>query len=86
MKLAERVSQLPKKRRTIADLYPNLSEEEQREAEYNLRRYVRLVWRIFERVKSQNPKALTEILREARLKESKHPGSNQQSVSKKGHI
>jgi hypothetical protein len=84
MKSAERLSIYPKKRRTIAELYPSLSEEEQREAEYNLRRYIRLVWRIFERVKSENPKALTEVLKEARLRESKHLTSNQQSVSERG--
>lgn len=84
MKLAQRLSNAPKKRRTIAELYPNLSEEEQREAEYNLRRYIRLIWRIFERISRENPKALTEILREARLKESKHPNIDQQSVSERG--
>lgn len=84
MKLTERLNQMPKKRRTIAELYPQLSPEEQREAEYNLRRYIRLVWRIFERVSRENPKALTEILREARLKEPNcHRNSNnsQQSIS-----
>jgi len=71
MKLSERLANLPKKRVTIADLYPQLSPDKQREAEYNLRRYIRLVWRIFERVRSENPAALTEILKQARLNESK---------------
>lgn len=71
MKLSERLANLPKKRLTIADLYPQLSQEEQQEAEYNFRRYIRLVWRIFERVRSENPTALTEILKQARLNESK---------------
>jgi hypothetical protein len=75
MKLAQRLINIPKKRRSIAELYPQLSPEEQLEAEYNLRRYIKLVWRIFERVKSENPKALTELLREARLKKSNHSSS-----------
>ncbi|MDQ4123266.1 MAG: hypothetical protein M3209_17655 [Acidobacteriota bacterium] len=71
MKLSERLGNAPKKRRTIVELYPQLSQEEQREAEYNLRRYIRLVRRIFERIRRENPKALTDALKEARLKESK---------------
>jgi len=34
---------------TLSELYPDLTEEELREAEENLDRYVRLVWRACER-------------------------------------
>lgn len=34
---------------TIADLYPELTEAEQAEAEENLKRYLQVIWRIFER-------------------------------------
>jgi hypothetical protein len=83
MKLAGRSIHSSKKRLTIADLYPELSKEEQLEAEYNLRRYIRLVWRIFERVSRENPKALTEALKEARLKKPDHQNtsSSQSNVS-----
>ncbi len=37
------------KKLTIKDLYPNLSEEEQAEAEFFLERYLDIVMRIFER-------------------------------------
>lgn len=33
---------------TIADLYPDLSPEEQQEAEYFLNRYLQIVWEITE--------------------------------------
>ncbi len=65
------LSKTPQKRRTIAELYPNLSAAEQAEAEYNLRRYIRLVWRIFDRLMRENPELLTEALKAARLKEFK---------------
>ncbi len=41
----------PHKPPTIQDLYPDLSPEEQIEAEYNLKRYVNLCWRIYNRLK-----------------------------------
>ena len=56
-----------KKRMTIQDVYPDLSPEEQAEAEYNLREYALLVWRIYERVKRENPELLTEILKGDRV-------------------
>ncbi len=34
---------------TLADLYPDLTEDELLQAEENLARYVRLVWRLCER-------------------------------------
>jgi hypothetical protein len=42
-----------KKSLTIADLYPDLSPEEQIEAEYNLKQYVALIWRIYRRIKRE---------------------------------
>lgn len=56
-----------KKRITIADLYPNLSPQEQVEAEYNLKQYLSLVWRIYQRVKRENPDKLTEAIKKANL-------------------
>lgn len=43
----------PPERPTIGDLYPELSPEEQEEAERNLRAYLELVVRIFERIRRQ---------------------------------
>lgn len=43
----------PSKRPSIEDLYPELSPEEQEEAERNLRAYLELVVRIFERIRRQ---------------------------------
>lgn len=43
----------PKKPRvTIRDLYPGLTDEELQEADENLERYVELVLRIYERIRS----------------------------------
>jgi hypothetical protein len=53
---------------TTAALYPHLSAKEQADAEYNLKRYVHLVRRIFERVNRENPKLLTVLLKKGRLK------------------
>ena len=56
-----------KKRITIQDIYPDFTPEEQAEAEYNLREYALLVWRIYERVKSENPELLTKMLKDDRV-------------------
>lgn len=56
-----------KKRITIQEIYPNLSPEELSEAEYNLREYALLVWRIYKRVKRENPEMLTEMLKNDRV-------------------
>ena len=53
---------------TVADLYPQLSLEEQKQAEFNLHRYLLAVKRIFERIKRENPDVLTELENRARLK------------------
>lgn len=70
----EQFPETPKRKPTVAELYPHLSKDEQQRAEENLRRYVALVWRIFERVSRENPALLTETLKEARLKELKRDG------------
>lgn len=62
----------PERKITIADLYPELSAEERAEAEYNLQRFARLVWRIFERVLRENPERLTKEIEKARLIELPH--------------
>lgn len=62
-----------KKEKSISlnELFPELSEEEQREAEENLRQYLAVVRRIFEHVQANNPKILTELRRRARLRKEK---------------
>jgi hypothetical protein len=39
------------RKRTVRDLYPSLNDEQLREAEENLGRYVELVLRIYERIR-----------------------------------
>ncbi|HSK73516.1 MAG TPA: hypothetical protein VK892_17600 [Pyrinomonadaceae bacterium] len=56
---------------TIDDLYPDLSPEEQREAEYRLLRYLAVVKRIFERISRENPELLTELERRAMLRKKR---------------
>lgn len=57
---------------TIADLYPDLSPEEQAEAEYRLLRYLAVVKDIFEEICETNPKLLTELERRAMLRKKKN--------------
>ena len=59
----------------IADLYPELSSEEQAKAEFNLLGYLDVVRRIFERVAIENPKLLTELENSASLKGKQAKGS-----------
>lgn len=56
-----------KNRITIQDVFPNFSPDEQAEAEFNLREYTLLVWRIYKRVKRENPEILTEMLKNDRV-------------------
>jgi len=56
---------------STANLYPKLSLEERREVEENLRRYLSVVREIFEHIKFNNPKILTELRRRARLRKEK---------------
>jgi hypothetical protein len=53
---------------TIQKLYPGYTPEEQAEAEYALKRYVNLVWRIYQRLRRENPEYLTKELLNARFK------------------
>ncbi len=57
------MNQKSQKPPTIEDLYPDLSPEEREEAKENLRRYLDLVRRIYERLKREGKldEALTEI-------------------------
>jgi hypothetical protein len=55
----------------IGDLYPELSPDEQAEAEYHLLRYLRLVRRIFERIRREKPELLTELERRAMLRKER---------------
>jgi hypothetical protein len=56
-----------KKTITIQDIYPDFTPQEQAEAEYNFREYALLVWRIYERVKRENPEILTKLLKKDRV-------------------
>ena len=42
-----------KKRISISDLYPDITPEQQQQAEYFLRRYIDLIRRIYERVERE---------------------------------
>jgi hypothetical protein len=53
-----------KKSITIQDLYPDLSPEEQEEAEHNLKEYVRIIWGIYNRHKQEG--TLDDFIKEAR--------------------
>jgi hypothetical protein len=57
---------------TIADLYPNLTPNEQAEAEYRMLRYLAVVKEIFERIVEGKTKLLTELERRAMLRREKH--------------
>ena len=43
-----------KKQITIADLYPWMTQEEQEEAKYNLKRYLEVVWKIYLHLREKN--------------------------------
>jgi len=66
-----------KKRITIQKLYPNLSSKEQEEAEYNLRRYVRVVYRIYQRLLREGK--LEEELKRMRLRKEWKKGSKKKN-------
>ncbi len=50
------------------DLNSGLVPENRSEAEETIKRYVDLVWRIYRRLRRENPKKLTKILLNARFK------------------
>lgn len=52
----------------VADLYPQLTPEQQKEAEYYLLCYLAVVKRIFERIAREDPKLLLELEKRARLR------------------
>lgn len=58
------------KRIAISELYPDLTIEEQTEAEENLLRYLAVAKRIFADISKQKPEILTEIRKGARLRKS----------------
>lgn len=53
---------------TIRTIYPNYTPEEQVEAEDALKRYLHLVWRIYQRINRENPEKLTKELLNDRFK------------------
>jgi hypothetical protein len=56
---------------TIADLYPDLSPEQQAEAEYRMLRYLAVVKEIFEEICESKPELLTELERRAMLRKER---------------
>jgi len=56
---------------SIAEVYPQLSPDERKEAEENLRRYLGVVQEIFQHIQANDPKTLTELRRRARLRREK---------------
>lgn len=56
---------------TIADVYPHLSSEEQREAKEHLLRYLDVVRQIFQHITDEKPELLRELRRNARLRKRK---------------
>ena len=56
---------------TIADLYPDLSPEQQQEAEYRMLRYLAVVKEIFEEICESQPEVLTELERRAMLRKER---------------
>ena len=54
----------------ISDLYPELTSEQQADAEYRLIGYLAVVKRIFDRVSRENPEILTELERRAMLRKN----------------
>jgi len=56
---------------TVADLYPDLTPEQQAEAEFYLLGYLDVVRRIFERICQQQPELLTKLEKTASLKQEK---------------
>jgi hypothetical protein len=66
---------------TIRDLYPNLNEEQLREAEENLERYIELSVRMYKRITADPESyaqfiALTEEIRASRIKDQQSSPSN----------
>lgn len=61
---------------SISDLYPDLSPEEQREAEYRLFRYFAVVKEIFEEICESKPEVLTELERRAMLRKERDKSNN----------
>jgi hypothetical protein len=45
---------------TIEELYPDFTAEEQAEAADTLKRYLNLVWRIYQRLRRENSKKIDE--------------------------
>lgn len=69
--LPENKKEQPEGEITIADLYPDLSPEEQVEAEYRLLRYLAVCREIFEEIYESQPEVLTELERRAMLRKER---------------
>jgi len=61
---------------TVADLYPDLSPEQQQEAKYRMLRYLAVVKDIFEQICEDNPELLTELERRAMLRKERNNSRN----------
>ena len=62
------ISNDEKENLTLQRLYPDYTAEELAEAEDTLKRYLDLVWRIYNRARRDNPQKLTEMRLNARFK------------------
>lgn len=58
----------PKQPLKISDLYPDLDEGDQAKIEFNMKRYLALVWRIYERNRTENQSLLTDSQKPAIVK------------------
>ena len=56
----------------LTKLFPTLTPKQLVEAEYSFRQYIRIVRRIFERIKRERPEILTELEKRARLRKQQH--------------
>ncbi len=53
---------------TIEELYPDFTPEELAETQDTVKRYLSLVWRIYNRLRREDPENLTKTLLNARFK------------------
>jgi hypothetical protein len=56
---------------TVADLYPELTPEQQADAEYRMLGYLAVVKQIFESICRDKPEILTELERRATLRKKR---------------
>lgn len=55
----------------LEKVFPDFTSKQLEEAEYTLHQYIRIVRRIFERIKRERPEILTELKKRARLRKQR---------------